>query len=308
MPTFKFAQTGLTRTRTGGGLRVFVERGWFASGEDERLAVLVAMPNLWGTGVEQLHSSISVWGDDPIWVGQTKITPLDRTHFVVDPSMVVTNLPLADGTGTVDAVTFTPQFSAEKQAWYFDIELKTDQSYFPFIRLAIARYQPGSLNTGIALSRVVLADFAQLAADRTASVVASGNNYAVTVSGPMASNVALGTAPSAATLTSGRAMTVMFQEAVNKRGDAVDWKQVGSQAPLLPVLSGSSAVFQGNIAYPIAAKPGARHRILIREYELYGADDQDGVKAGSTILHAGSTTATPYQQRLVYADAIEIMR
>ena len=52
--------------------------------------------------------------------------------------------------------------------WYCDLQLDAGASYFPFVRLALARYQPNSI-AGEHLSRVVFPDFAQLVAERTAT-------------------------------------------------------------------------------------------------------------------------------------------
>jgi hypothetical protein len=98
-----------------------------------------------------------------------------------------------------------------------------------------------------------------------------------------------------------------FQQAVNTRGDAVDWVTIGGRVMLAPV--DSAATFQGNVPYPaFAALPSARKRILIREYEIYGTDNQSGVMVGTGAVHAGDTTQAPYAQRVVYADAVEIVR
>ena len=56
-----------------------------------------------------------------------------------------------------------------RRLWYCDIQMDMGEAYFPFVRLALARYQPQSLPNAH-LSRVVLADFMQLAPDRAASI------------------------------------------------------------------------------------------------------------------------------------------
>ena len=58
-------------------------------------------------------------------------------------------------------------FDTDRMLWYSDIEIDNGDSYYPFVRLALARYQPHSL-AGAHLSRIVVADFMQLAPDRTA--------------------------------------------------------------------------------------------------------------------------------------------
>jgi hypothetical protein len=79
-------------------------------------------------------------------------------------------------------------FDHDRNLWYCDIKV-TDQagnelkSYFPFIRLALARYQPNSLQD-CELSKIVLADFAQLTPSRFLTVVTQTNNVRlVTVAG-----------------------------------------------------------------------------------------------------------------------------
>ena len=52
--------------------------------------------------------------------------------------------------------------------------------------------------------------------------------------------------------------------------------------------------------------PGAKHRILVKEYEVFYADNQTGVQQGVGIVQIGQGAPTPYTQRVVYADAIVI--
>ena len=61
-----------------------------------------------------------------------------------------------------------------RRLWYCDIQMDMGEAYFPFVRLALARYQPQSLPNAH-LSRVVLADFIQLAPDRAASMTFHAN-------------------------------------------------------------------------------------------------------------------------------------
>ena len=62
------------------------------------------------------------------------------------------------------------QFNKERGLWFCDVELDSNLSYFPFIRLALSRYQPNSVQDAH-LSRIVLADFIQLLPDRYASII-----------------------------------------------------------------------------------------------------------------------------------------
>jgi hypothetical protein len=312
VPSFKFTPAPgtptLTKTRVGGGLRVYVDRGWFATGEDERLAVIIQSP----TDTTDRHAMVTVWGDDPIWFGQNKLAPLDEQHFAVDtasdPYKILRGVQLADGSGQVTAITYKPQWSADRQLWYFDIELNTDQSYFPFVRLALARCQP--ITEGdLRLSKVVLTEFAQLAANRTVSVAANGPNaYTISVAGPTGSNLAWTSAPSAGAAASGHTVLAEIQE-LNGADDPLNWTTIGGRVMLNPQVASSTQTYTGSLTYPrFLAKPGARHRVLIREYEIFATDDQAGVKLANGLVHFGDTTSPAYQQRLVYTDSIEITR
>ena len=65
-------------------------------------------------------------------------------------------------------------FDPDRRLWYCDIEVNWGTAYFPFIRLALARYQPTSLSSAH-LSNIVLADFTALTPDRWLNVTAGAN-------------------------------------------------------------------------------------------------------------------------------------
>jgi hypothetical protein len=44
----------------------------------------------------------------------------------------------------VTVVGFAVHFDESRGLWYSDIELDTEDAYFPFVRLALVRYQPNS--------------------------------------------------------------------------------------------------------------------------------------------------------------------
>jgi hypothetical protein len=109
-------------------------------------------------------------------------------------------------------------------------------------------------------------------------------------------------------LASGHTVTAEFQEASGASPDAIDWKTLGTATVLAPSASfGTTTTHQATLTFPSwLASTSAKHRVLVREYEVYGADDQSGVRQGTGIVHIGDTTQNPYAQRLVYADAIGI--
>ena len=88
---------------------------------------------------------------------------------------------------TVVAVGHAVHYSEDRQLWYTDVELDIGGAYAPFVKLAVARYQPNSV-PGTELSNVVRIDCLQLASSRTAAIARSGTSLVVTVSGPSAPN------------------------------------------------------------------------------------------------------------------------
>src|SRR5690606_2931116 len=71
-------------------------------------------------------------------------------------------------------------YDATRNQWYCDIDLAPKSSYYPFIRLALARYQPVSVQN-CHLSNIVLADFMTLPNDRYVSITHSSDPLKHTV-------------------------------------------------------------------------------------------------------------------------------
>ncbi|HKO95757.1 MAG TPA: hypothetical protein VJU86_02115 [Pyrinomonadaceae bacterium] len=208
MPTFGWVRSGDETTRKswrrGGGLRVYLNRPWHASGYGEMLAVVLpgarfpGDPNDWPVD-QPLKNFVTQWGNDPIWFSpsvegvapKARNFPLARTQADPDgkwlPALVPAKeadqppgpfrtiaLPhpeLRNPTGDflVDIAPHDVFYDNERQLWYCDIEVDWGASYFPFIRLALARYQPVALESAH-LSNIVIADFMPLIPDRWLNV------------------------------------------------------------------------------------------------------------------------------------------
>jgi hypothetical protein len=82
-----------------------------------------------------------------------------------------------DSNSRVDVAPHDVAYDEERQLWYCDIEIEWGASYYPFVRLALARYQPVSVVAGEAthLSHIVLADFMPLVPERWLSVSAGSD-------------------------------------------------------------------------------------------------------------------------------------
>ena len=204
VPTFGWDRTeddrgDRTSWRRGGGLRVYLDRPWMASGYGEMLAVVLPPAGLDEDPevfpkAHPYKKYVTQWANDPIWSSpfvpglapRRRDFPLARTaadpagDWVPDglpddekdqppgPFQVTDLLPPdvpRDSGGVVEVAPHDVYFDPERRLWYCDVEVSPKSSYFPFLRLALARYQPVSV-FGAHLSPVVLADFMQLAPDR----------------------------------------------------------------------------------------------------------------------------------------------
>ena len=152
------AESKASRVRRGGGLRIYLNRPWYRSGEDELLGVIVASP-----GVGEL-ANVSRWGRDPL---KSSVRPgvLTDVDFL---GSIPHRETLIWPAGSVTVLGHQVDYDAERQLWFSDVIIDPGESYFPFVQLALVRFQPYSLDN-LHVSQVVIADFAQLAPERTAS-------------------------------------------------------------------------------------------------------------------------------------------
>lgn len=85
----------------------------------------------------------------------------------------------------------TTKFDEERQLYYADVMLNIGAAYFPFVKLALARYQRNSLqkdNKDCCLSPIVVADYVQVPAPRATSLEfknGSKTNIVAAMSGTM---------------------------------------------------------------------------------------------------------------------------
>lgn len=205
----------LRRTRVGGGLRVFLERPWYSSGEGERLAVVMQGP-------DYLPSMpFSRVGTDPT-VGEAvstehfELTPAAFTGADIEEKLLLSELP-----GRVAIASFEPGFDEGRKLWACDVTLDMAAlpwGDWPFIRLALARHQPDAVE-GSHLSKVVPAQWAQLAPDRHLVVKRTANKVNVTLQGRGR------VAPSANRLLVG------IERAGGTSPDELEWRPPGGGAP-----------------------------------------------------------------------------
>ncbi|TAJ73240.1 MAG: hypothetical protein EPO51_06285 [Phenylobacterium sp.] len=248
IPTFGWSRGSVdgkkTSWRRGGGLRVYMDRPWFASGHGELLGVLLPRPDTPLSTIEgPLKAHVTQWGADPIWLGgrveQAAPGPGAFPLRVTGGPAAVPgapdvfqdegadlpdsfdlqglSVPGLDSSLRVDVAAHQVGFDASRGLWYCDVVVRPGDAYFPFIRLALARYHPVSVS-GAHLSQVVLAEFQQLTPDRYVSVSRSGDHVTVAVHGYTGGKT-LGF------LESGR-IEVELQQLAAGADETLDWKAV----------------------------------------------------------------------------------
>lgn len=330
VPTFRWEQTvpekGAPESRRwGGGLRVYLERPWFATGEGELLGVVVYPGVLTGPLCKVMTPHITQWGRDPIWglkphtgsFPERKLPDFPRKDafrsvggrpIPYEEGLTIAALknvqPAAVGCASgeefkVAVVGFQPEFDQERNLWRCDIEMNPTETYFPFVRLGLARYQPSSLSgeKDCKLSAVVLAEFMQLTPDRWANLQYGSDSHRVdlTVTGfSYQSRLAeKGKQPTDGT----GAMNVAVEERCKNRDGDLRWQRIpvagsaanGQLAPV-SVLSTEKGetVWKFEISLPRSRKV-SRYRVVILESEIIAQDKDYGpieYRDGSRIVYA----------------------
>lgn len=266
VPTFGWERTATTSKRTC-GLRVYLERPWFSSGDGELLAVVCA------TGAPQgiLEPHVTQLGSDPLWLGTTlprypapgqftSRLPFNEPDTVNAPGtrilpkdFVTTGLAAygIETTSTVQIAAFAVKSDPALGLWYADIEVETGSTYFPFIRLALARYQPRSVKNAH-LSAIRTTDFAQLLPDRSLSVTKQGNGFRVIVNG---------SAPNS------NVFEASIERLAPEAGD-LEWKGVGTPLAMDRIsIAGRGTSYAALV--PQSDAGGGKLRLAIREWEVY---------------------------------------
>ena len=133
-------------------------------------------------------ASVSLWGRDPVYTGPTissATTPplLEPGLLLVEavaqtvvprpgrPVAPVATVPLVDVADTPDArvLGYQPEYHPDRGQWFVDVAMDDGPDLWPFVRLAVARYQPSAI-TGCLLSAVGLTSWVQPLPTRTVTV------------------------------------------------------------------------------------------------------------------------------------------
>jgi hypothetical protein len=278
---------------------VYLERPWFSSGDGELLGVVlaqeqvrtaVALPAGAATLLEGLTTR---WGADPIW--QAVPTKANLTAADFPAGTAETDLTLEEAPGArVTVVGHKVEYDPDRQLWFSDVQINYGKAYYPFVRLALARYQPNSLKTDkgdCKLSRVVLAEFAQLAPHRTATLTfPDATTVDVTVTGPSYIG---------SKLRQGFGDVYVTVETQSPGGDPdLGWVPALAEDVRLQAnrTTTGEAIWRGQVKLP-GPRGSQKFRVVIKEYEWFQTGEQ---------VTLAAQVARPEDKRLVYAEAMVI--
>ncbi len=227
------------------------------------------------------------WGLDPVFSGPR--LPTDLPSLAAFPAAAATgSVTLAERDGaTFNIAGHTPFYDPASDLWYCDIPINYGLAYTPFIRLALARFQPDALADAQA-SRVVLADFLQLAPQRSATVVITKPKRidSISVAGPTYRTASGISGPGVAFAT----VEVRDKTIADA---AIGWRPAGPRMPMERTL-----LEQGYGLWSLmnVKLPAGQCRLIIEQYEQIEDDGRSGV----------SLLAVP-GLRLIYSDVIPLV-
>lgn len=199
VPTFRWQRKSLTNgadiTRYGNGLRVWLDRPWFSSGDGELLGVVLHKEAGRFTDIpDKMQAYVTQWGLDPMWDTSHPKNNTRAADFSARVYTTTTHLQEFPHEPAVEIIGHRVHWDDDRRLWYCDIELDAGTSYMPFVRLALVRLQPNALPDQ-QTSKVVTAEFAQVLPRRRAVLSVKSNTATlrlhgqVPVGGPMKYNV-----------------------------------------------------------------------------------------------------------------------
>lgn len=255
----------VVRRRLGGRVRVELARPWFTTGAGEALAVVIPVDD---QPPEALWRFLSQVGRDPLWdtdlPARWPRLPGDRVRL--------------DGTGP-EVIAVPHAVWAFGDSRYADVVLPAGDSYCPLAQLAVARYQPDSLD-GLELSTVVRTDWVPLLPDRTLTVEHVGSGALVTLDGRVA--------PRGPTLNR---VEVIVEQQTGSAGATTDLVALGDPAGTPSWTEIQSEPGELGETIPVDVSEPGPLRIRVREVELLGVD---------------ALAETELQDRVVFTDVVAI--
>ena len=292
-------------TRNGNGLRVWLDRPWFSSGDGELLGVVICDKPFKDID-SALQPFVTQWGRDPFWVSPLPNMQVTANDFTAKVDSERLHLQENSSQGIV-IVGHRVHWHDDRRLWYCDIELDQLKTYMPFVRLALVRYQPNAINNA-KISKVVLTDFAQVLPRRRATVKIEKNIITAALYGPcnavgpmarLEDSLLINThgpiiEPLKTLETSRNRVELVLQTRDLDVDSDLAWKDYGDplfNKSIIPETDDNKPFWEATAQLPMQLRlPIQPRRLMIREFERY-------YKNAST---------KEIEERLVFADIIDL--
>ncbi|MBB3643873.1 hypothetical protein FHX14_000032 [Rhizobium sp. BK619] len=212
VPVFQFSRRlpGDLETTRNSGVRIYLERGWYSSGEGEMLGIVLpssadiggaALPFVSDDEYGPIGPYVSRWGGDPIRLDYAPLTsPLTPENFgwsksasaAMNPGrltgiLVPVQIPAPPGAEEpltvltkADLLTYAPRFDVDREQWFVDLNLKAPETPNLFARLGLVRYQEQAMSKELQVSEPVTV-WTQLLPERTLSASVTENDGVVDI-------------------------------------------------------------------------------------------------------------------------------
>jgi hypothetical protein len=184
-PAFEWKERGdlnatdamFTRQRLASRIRITLQPPWHSTGAGELLAVVVRPE---GSGLE-LDGVVSQAGYDPIYKSFGVAGGGPYAREITSGTGQPRTLWIEDAAANVVVVPHVPRYLADEQCWVSDVSLAGPYER-SLVQLAVARYQPDSLNAK-SLSDLVRADTVPVLPERTLTVTRKAGAFEVKLVG-----------------------------------------------------------------------------------------------------------------------------
>ncbi len=302
IPSFRWRRTGelpaeQTRERWG-GVRVFLDRPWLSSGDGERLGVVLwAPPDGSWPPPPPVSPLVTRWGVDPIWTTSAReLAPATLASFpgsIASENRTGLSLPGLEGSAPAIGANFAVAahevfYDHERMRWFADIQVDASSHYFPFVHLALARYQPESV-TDAHLSAVVVAEIVQITPYRSVTMTPSATDpdlVTVVVSGPPGGQ---SLSPVSFDHHSPNEIVIRLEKRLPGADDDLGW--VPATWPGVVPDPPGQELWHGQIRLPTDRTEGM-YRLVIQEFDHLSRDDPGA--------------GYPETRRLVFAETITL--
>ena len=259
-----------------------------------------------GSFEHALRPLVTFWGADPIWHANPAPDHAEKAHFKNAADAMPGKLLAEDPQSLITVIGYKVNFDPERRLWFADIRIDTGEAYWPFVRLALARFQRQSVD-GAHLSKIVRTDFIQLPPERHAEISVAAAKINVKVKGPVYIR-------SEVTETIGNALPTFggsptsnglseIEAVIEERGatddpaDELSWRPIDATRVLLTQNPAVLGEWEGDITPTTPIVPGL-FRVALKEFEWFRTDDAVSQDAPRPQIRVA--------RRLVYADVFAL--